>query len=138
MLPAAYKLIELQELEYRYLLYIVFNYDLQFHVGSMNVDQILPIQWFKIIGCYWIFQTAIVNYLHVKFQMIWSYQLLVLRAFPIYYILTFFFLLCSSDKKGGYAPQPRFVKERFRPVPLCAPILLPTPHALVNYFPFEA
>ncbi|KAL1823733.1 hypothetical protein ACET3Z_010511 [Daucus carota] len=36
----------------------------------------------------------------------------------------------NIDKKGGYVPHPRFVKERFRPVPLCSPVLLPTPHAL--------
>ncbi|KAK3025871.1 hypothetical protein RJ639_042300 [Escallonia herrerae] len=36
----------------------------------------------------------------------------------------------ASDKKIGYAPQPRSMKERFRPMPLCSPILLPTPHAL--------
>ncbi|KAF7838752.1 WD repeat-containing protein 11-like isoform X1 [Senna tora] len=35
-----------------------------------------------------------------------------------------------NDKKIGYAPQPRTIKERFRPMPLCCPILLPTPHAL--------
>ncbi|KAL5769027.1 hypothetical protein ACOSQ2_015810 [Xanthoceras sorbifolium] len=35
-----------------------------------------------------------------------------------------------NDKKVGYVPQPRAVKERFRPMPLCSPILLPTPHAL--------
>lgn len=34
------------------------------------------------------------------------------------------------DKKLGFAHQPRSVKERFRPMPLCSPILLPTPHAL--------
>lgn len=64
-----------------------------------------------------------------KFEMIWFYQILVLRAF---------YVSCRSDKKGGYVPHPRFVKERFRPVPLCSPVLLPTPHALVNNFPFEA
>lgn len=35
-----------------------------------------------------------------------------------------------SDKKSGHIPQPRSLKERFRPVALCSPILLPTPHAL--------
>ncbi|KAK6945118.1 hypothetical protein RJ641_026220 [Dillenia turbinata] len=35
-----------------------------------------------------------------------------------------------NDKKPGPGLMPRNVKERFRPVPLCAPILLPTPHAL--------
>lgn len=35
-----------------------------------------------------------------------------------------------NDKKAGYIAQPRAIKERFRPVPLCTPILLPTPHAL--------
>lgn len=40
--------------------------------------------------------------------------------------------LCRIDKKLGFAHQPRSVKERFRPMPLCSPILLPTPHALVT------
>lgn len=31
-----------------------------------------------------------------------------------------------------HGSQARPVKERFRPVPLCSPILLPTPHALVT------
>ncbi|KAL6223872.1 hypothetical protein ACLB2K_002729 [Fragaria x ananassa] len=35
-----------------------------------------------------------------------------------------------ADKKLGFAHQPRSIKERFRPMPLCSPILLPTPHAL--------
>ncbi|KAA8523002.1 hypothetical protein F0562_009425 [Nyssa sinensis] len=35
-----------------------------------------------------------------------------------------------NDKRFGYGPQPRSMKERFRPMPLCSPILLPTPHAL--------
>ncbi|GLT26225.1 hypothetical protein SLA2020_013070 [Shorea laevis] len=35
-----------------------------------------------------------------------------------------------TDKKPGHGPQPRPIKDRFRPVPLCCPILLPTPHAL--------
>lgn len=35
-----------------------------------------------------------------------------------------------NDKKLGNGPQPRSLKERFRPMPLCSPILLPTPHAL--------
>uniref|UniRef100_A0A5B7AX15 Putative WD repeat-containing protein 11-like isoform X2 n=1 Tax=Davidia involucrata TaxID=16924 RepID=A0A5B7AX15_DAVIN len=35
-----------------------------------------------------------------------------------------------NDKRFGYVPQPRSMKERFRPMPLCSPILLPTPHAL--------
>ncbi|CAI0629290.1 unnamed protein product [Linum tenue] len=35
-----------------------------------------------------------------------------------------------QDKRHGYIPQPQPVKERFRPVPICSPILLPTPHAL--------
>ncbi|XP_041006551.1 LOW QUALITY PROTEIN: WD repeat-containing protein 11-like [Juglans microcarpa x Juglans regia] len=36
----------------------------------------------------------------------------------------------TNDKKLGYGPQSRNIKERFRPMPLCSPILLPTPHAL--------
>ncbi|PON63191.1 Guanine nucleotide-binding protein, beta subunit [Parasponia andersonii] len=35
-----------------------------------------------------------------------------------------------TDKKLGYPSQLRSTKERFRPMPLCSPILLPTPHAL--------
>ncbi|XP_054821637.1 uncharacterized protein LOC129320288 isoform X2 [Prosopis cineraria] len=35
-----------------------------------------------------------------------------------------------SDKRLGYSPHLRPMKERFRPMPLCCPILLPTPHAL--------
>ncbi|KAL6974165.1 hypothetical protein U1Q18_028348 [Sarracenia purpurea var. burkii] len=35
-----------------------------------------------------------------------------------------------NDKRVGYETQPRSMKERFRPMPLCSPILLPTPHAL--------
>ncbi|EXB96864.1 hypothetical protein L484_016637 [Morus notabilis] len=35
-----------------------------------------------------------------------------------------------TDKKPGYTSQLRPTKERFRPMPLCSPILLPTPHAL--------
>ncbi|KAJ7956722.1 WD repeat-containing protein 11 [Quillaja saponaria] len=35
-----------------------------------------------------------------------------------------------NDRKLGYSHQPRTIKERFRPMPLCSPILLPTPHAL--------
>ncbi|CAI9758945.1 unnamed protein product [Fraxinus pennsylvanica] len=35
-----------------------------------------------------------------------------------------------SDQKMGFIPQARSVKERFRPLPLSSPILLPTPHAL--------
>ncbi|CAN0900198.1 WD repeat-containing protein 11 [Linum grandiflorum] len=35
-----------------------------------------------------------------------------------------------SDKRHGYRPQYQALKERFRPVPICSPILLPTAHAL--------
>ncbi|XVE54449.1 hypothetical protein DITRI_Ditri03aG0082400 [Diplodiscus trichospermus] len=35
-----------------------------------------------------------------------------------------------NDKKMLPGPQPRNTKERFRPLPLCCPVLLPTPHAL--------
>ncbi|XP_024968119.1 WD repeat-containing protein 11-like [Cynara cardunculus var. scolymus] len=35
-----------------------------------------------------------------------------------------------NDKKVGYGAQPGSVKERFRPMPLCSPVLLPTAHAL--------
>ncbi|KAJ8768132.1 hypothetical protein K2173_021072 [Erythroxylum novogranatense] len=35
-----------------------------------------------------------------------------------------------ADKKLGYVPQSRALKERFRPMPICLPMLLPTPHAL--------
>lgn len=40
--------------------------------------------------------------------------------------------LYRNEKNLGYIPQPRAIKERFRPMPLCSPILLPTPHALVR------
>lgn len=35
-----------------------------------------------------------------------------------------------NDKKSGSVSQPRAIIERFRPMPLCSPILIPTPHAL--------
>ncbi|WCJ30032.1 Transducin family protein / WD-40 repeat family protein [Euphorbia peplus] len=35
-----------------------------------------------------------------------------------------------NDKKSGYGLQSRALKERFRPMPICSPILFPTPHAL--------
>ncbi|KAJ8560517.1 hypothetical protein K7X08_022377 [Anisodus acutangulus] len=35
-----------------------------------------------------------------------------------------------SVNKMVHGPQARLLKEKFRPVPLCSPILLPTPHAL--------
>lgn len=33
-----------------------------------------------------------------------------------------------NERKHGYGPK--IVKERFRPMPICSPMLLPTPHAL--------
>ncbi|XP_075490715.1 uncharacterized protein LOC142529161 isoform X3 [Primulina tabacum] len=36
----------------------------------------------------------------------------------------------SDVKLGGIGAQSRSMKERFRPVPLLSPVLLPTPHAL--------
>ncbi|XP_043699328.1 WD repeat-containing protein 11-like isoform X2 [Telopea speciosissima] len=36
----------------------------------------------------------------------------------------------TIDRKSGLKSQPRTIKERFRPMPICSPILLPTPHAL--------
>ncbi|KAL6585966.1 hypothetical protein OROMI_002610 [Orobanche minor] len=36
----------------------------------------------------------------------------------------------GDQKKGGFGLQARPTKERFRPVPLPSPVLLPTPHAL--------
>ncbi|KAK4430806.1 WD repeat-containing protein 11 [Sesamum alatum] len=36
----------------------------------------------------------------------------------------------NDQKMGGLGPQVRPTKERFRPVPLPSPVLLPTPHAL--------
>ncbi|GKA99446.1 transducin/WD40 repeat family protein, partial [Tanacetum coccineum] len=36
----------------------------------------------------------------------------------------------NIDKRAGYGAQSGSIKERFRPMPLCSPILLPTPHAL--------
>ncbi|XP_065850984.1 uncharacterized protein [Euphorbia lathyris] len=35
-----------------------------------------------------------------------------------------------NDRKLGYGLQSRAIKERFRPMPICSPILFPTPHAL--------
>ncbi|XP_074269146.1 uncharacterized protein LOC141592404 isoform X1 [Silene latifolia] len=35
-----------------------------------------------------------------------------------------------NDQKVGYGTQYGAIRERFRPMPLCAPILLPTAHAL--------
>ncbi|KAF3525464.1 hypothetical protein F2Q69_00047166 [Brassica cretica] len=35
-----------------------------------------------------------------------------------------------NEKKGGFVPQSKSVKERFRPMPMYSPILLPVPHAL--------
>ncbi|KAL3839811.1 hypothetical protein ACJIZ3_024402 [Penstemon smallii] len=35
-----------------------------------------------------------------------------------------------DQKTGGFGTKARSVKERFRPVPLSSPVLLPTPHAL--------
>ncbi|CAN1215415.1 WD repeat-containing protein 11 [Linum perenne] len=35
-----------------------------------------------------------------------------------------------SDKRHGYRPHNQSLKERFRPVPICSPTLLPIPHAL--------
>lgn len=38
--------------------------------------------------------------------------------------------LCS-EKRIGYGAQSGPMRERFRPMPLCSPVLLPTAHALV-------
>lgn len=51
-------------------------------------------------------------------------------------------LLCRNEKTIGYMPQTRAIRERFRPMPICLPILYPTPHALVTVtliipFPFS-
>ncbi|CAG7878529.1 unnamed protein product [Brassica rapa] len=35
-----------------------------------------------------------------------------------------------NEKKGSFVPQSKSVKERFRPMPMYSPILLPVPHAL--------
>lgn len=35
-----------------------------------------------------------------------------------------------NDKKSASGIQPKPIRERFRPMPLCSPILLPLPHAL--------
>ncbi|GAB2300310.1 hypothetical protein Dimus_034346 [Dionaea muscipula] len=35
-----------------------------------------------------------------------------------------------NDRRVAYGPQTGPIKDRFRPMPLCAPILLPTAHAL--------
>ncbi|KAG2407955.1 uncharacterized protein HKW66_Vig0027770 [Vigna angularis] len=36
----------------------------------------------------------------------------------------------ANDKRSGYAVHIRNTKERFRSMPICCPILLPSPHAL--------
>ncbi|XP_023633629.1 WD repeat-containing protein 11 isoform X2 [Capsella rubella] len=36
----------------------------------------------------------------------------------------------KNEKKAGFVPQSKSVKERFRPMPMYSPILLPVPHAL--------
>ncbi|KAL9685127.1 hypothetical protein QQ045_022574 [Rhodiola kirilowii] len=36
----------------------------------------------------------------------------------------------SGKRSLDYSPRPKAIKERFRPMPLCSPVLLPTPHAL--------
>lgn len=39
---------------------------------------------------------------------------------------------CSHDGKFNLGYNLKPTKERFRPMPLCSPVLLPTPHALVR------
>ncbi|XP_057416472.1 uncharacterized protein LOC130711050 isoform X2 [Lotus japonicus] len=38
--------------------------------------------------------------------------------------------ISANDKRVGFAPQIRHTKDRFRSMPICCPILLPSPHAL--------
>ncbi|XP_019452543.1 PREDICTED: WD repeat-containing protein 11-like isoform X1 [Lupinus angustifolius] len=38
--------------------------------------------------------------------------------------------LTANDKRSGHVPRIRKIKERFRSMPICCPIILPTPHAL--------
>ncbi|KAF6145440.1 hypothetical protein GIB67_032563 [Kingdonia uniflora] len=38
--------------------------------------------------------------------------------------------ICSNERKSSSVSLPRAIKERYRPMPLCSPILFPTPHAL--------
>ncbi|KAF6139126.1 hypothetical protein GIB67_009969 [Kingdonia uniflora] len=40
-------------------------------------------------------------------------------------------LRCSNERKSSSVSLPRAIKERYRPMPLCSPILFPTPHALI-------
>lgn len=47
-------------------------------------------------------------------------------------LMAMLFCSCRNDKRSGYGLQPRAIKERFRPMPICSPILFPTPHALVT------
>ncbi|OIW19550.1 hypothetical protein TanjilG_07005 [Lupinus angustifolius] len=38
--------------------------------------------------------------------------------------------ITANDKRSGHVPRIRNIKERFRSMPICCPIILPTPHAL--------
>ncbi|KAE9602295.1 putative transcription factor WD40-like family [Lupinus albus] len=38
--------------------------------------------------------------------------------------------LTTNDKRSGHVPRIRKIKERFRSMPICCPLILPTPHAL--------
>ncbi|XP_076929183.1 uncharacterized protein LOC143593436 [Bidens hawaiensis] len=38
----------------------------------------------------------------------------------------------NIDKRTSNVAQPGCVKERFRPMPICSPVLLPTPHAMAS------
>eukprot|EP00268_Persea_americana_P037911 TRINITY_DN3759_c0_g1_i6.p1 TRINITY_DN3759_c0_g1~~TRINITY_DN3759_c0_g1_i6.p1 ORF type:complete len:475 (+),score=99.50 TRINITY_DN3759_c0_g1_i6:398-1822(+) len=47
-----------------------------------------------------------------------------------FFIVMFHFFLYSDDIKSSFGSRSQAVKERFRPMPLCTPILLPAAHAL--------
>jgi hypothetical protein len=44
----------------------------------------------------------------------------------------YFSFYFTSDSKGGSVSKPVAMKERFRPMPFCLPVLFPTAHALVR------
>lgn len=44
----------------------------------------------------------------------------------------YFLLCCSNESKFNLLLRQKFQKERFRPIPLCLPVLFPTAHALVS------
>ncbi|CAH2033402.1 unnamed protein product [Thlaspi arvense] len=51
-------------------------------------------------------------------------------TFRLVEVIVYVYTSSSNEKKAGFAPQTKSVKERFRPMPMYSPILLPVPHAL--------